>query len=158
MTLDLIKGHAKTGFGSERLSGSLGWAVTVLASGWQIEKTSILSAVLGGITFSFSSVGMVVFLSERAPLGQTEMILAIFTSTLCGLIAIVAGPLAGIIFDVASAYWLYVIAVVGSTAAWLVFRLLVTGKRSVADICSCHSFFILEEIPHLVLQFDLTQN
>ena len=83
--------------------------------------------VLTGITSGFSSVGIVVFLSERAPLGQTATILAIFASTLRGLIAMVAGPLAGIVFDV-------------------------------ADICSCHCFFILEEIPHLVLQFDLTQN
>lgn len=279
MTLDLIKGHEKTGFGSVRLWGSLGWAVTVLLSGWLIEKTSLISAfwgyaimmvltvivlnwlniserksqrsdqeverrvvstreifalisqdralvgvaaalgvlwltrsgiyqfqaiyldqlgagesliglastlgalvelpgmlladhlirrfgshhilglmmliyiimfgivaifptvpailvsaALGGITFSFYSVGIVVFLSERAPLGQTATILAIFSSTLRGLIAIIAGPLAGIIFDFAGAYWLYVIAVIGSLLAWFIFRLLVTGNRSTAQL------------------------
>ena len=275
MTLNLIKGHEKIGFGSVRLWGSLGWAVTVLVSGWLIEKTNLMSAfwgyaimmvltvlvlswlnlgkevrqsreridpkkpvttrevfaliskdralvglaialgvlwitrsgiyqfqaiyldqlgagesliglastlgalvelpamlladhlirrfgshhilglmmliyifmfgivvvfpsipailvssALGGITFSFYSVGIVVFLSERAPLGQTATILAIFSSTLRGLIAIISGPLAGIIFDLAGAYWLYVMAVIGSLLAWLIFRLLVTGKRS----------------------------
>jgi PPP family 3-phenylpropionic acid transporter len=91
----------------------------------------LASAALGGITFSFYSVGIVVFLSERAPLGQTATILAIFSSTLRGSVAMVAGPLAGMVFDLAGAYWLYVLAVVGSLLAWLVFRMLVSGKRSV---------------------------
>jgi PPP family 3-phenylpropionic acid transporter len=277
MTLNMIKGQAKAGFGSIRLWGSLGWAITVLLSGWIIEKTSIVSAfvgyallmvvtvlvlnllefgehqaetaavskptvsthqmfgliggdkalvglaiaigivwftrtgmyqfqaiyldqmgaresliglastlgalielpgmlwadhlirrygshrvlavtmllyaisnafvvlspsvltimasvALGGVGFSFYSVGIIVFLSERAPMGQTATILAIFTSTLRGLILMAAAPVAGLVFDLAGAYWLYLLGMGGSLLGWLVFRLFVTGKRSKRNI------------------------
>jgi PPP family 3-phenylpropionic acid transporter len=88
------------------------------------------AAALGGIAFSFYSVGIVVFLSERAPLSQTATTLAIYTSTLRGLISMAAAPLAGIIFDLHGAYWLYVAALAGSLVGAFVFRLFVTGNRS----------------------------
>ena len=276
MTLNMIKGQSKAGFGSIRLWGSLGWAITVLLSGWIIEKTKIVSAfigyailmvvtvfvlnlldfgerqaptktvskrmvstrqmlrlisgdkaliglalaigivwftrtgiyqfqaiyldqlgakesliglastlgalielpsmlwadhlirrygshrvlgttmllyavsnafvvlfpsvltimasvALGGVGFSFYSVGIIVFLSERAPLGQTATILAIFTSTLRGLILMVAGPVAGLIFDLAGAYWLFLLGMSGSLLGGLIFSVFVTGKRSRRD-------------------------
>jgi MFS family permease len=94
----------------------------------------IAAAALGGIAFSFYSVGMVVFLSERAPLGQTATTLAIYTSTLRGLISMIAAPIAGIAFDIVGAYWLYVAGMVGSLLGLFVFRKFVTGKRSQPEI------------------------
>jgi MFS family permease len=96
--------------------------------------TIMASVALGGVGFSFYSVGIIVFLSERAPLGQTATILAIFTSTLRGLILMAAGPVAGLIFDLAGAYWLFLLGMGGSLLGWLVFRLFVTGLRSQPSI------------------------
>ncbi len=92
--------------------------------------TIIAMSAVGGIAFSFYNVGLVVFIGERAPLGQTATTLALYTSTLRGLIVIAAGPLAGAIFDAVGAYWLYAVALGGSIISWLVFRLLVSGNRS----------------------------
>jgi PPP family 3-phenylpropionic acid transporter len=96
-------------------------------------ETIMAASGLSGIGFSFYSVGIAVFLSERAPMGQTATTLALFMTTLRGLISMIAAPLAGIIFDAAGAYWLFVLAVGGSLLAGLVFRLMVTGKRSRVD-------------------------
>jgi hypothetical protein len=63
-------------------------------------------------------------------LDQTATILAIYTSTLRGLIAMAAAPIAGLVFDYSGAYWLYVIGMAGSLVGGFVFRLFVTGKRS----------------------------
>ena len=92
----------------------------------------LAAAALGGVTFSFYSVGIVVFLSERAPLGQTATILALYTSTLRSLISMAAAPAAGVVFDLAGPYWLYVGGVTGSLLAALIFRLFITGRRSKA--------------------------
>ena len=125
--------HLIRRFGSHRVLGAMFLIYIVMFGIVALFPTIpaiLLSAALGGITFSFYSVGIVVFLSERAPLGQTATILAIFTSTLRGLISMAAGPLAGMIFDWVGAYWLYVIAIGGSLLGGIVFRLFVTGKRS----------------------------
>ncbi len=86
--------------------------------------------VLGGLAFSFYSVAVLVFISERAPLGQVTTALALYTVTLRGMISIVGAPLSGLIFDLFGAYWLYALTLTGSLLALLVFRLMVTGKRS----------------------------
>jgi predicted MFS family arabinose efflux permease len=41
-----VTGAARSGFGSVRVWGSLGWAVLVLFSGWLIQKTSLQSGFL----------------------------------------------------------------------------------------------------------------
>jgi PPP family 3-phenylpropionic acid transporter len=123
-------------YGSHRVLG-VTMLLYALMNGFVVLFPSVpaimAAAALGGIAFSFYSVGIVVFLSERAPLGQTATILAIYTSTLRGLISMAAAPLAGIVFDLAGAYWLYVAALAGSLLGALVFRSFVTGKRSQSE-------------------------
>lgn len=120
-------------YGSHQVLGAA-LLIFALSNGFVVAYPSIAtilaSAFIGGIGFSFYSVGIVVFLSERAPLGQTTTILAIFTSTLRGLILMAAAPMAGLIFDFSGAYWIYVGAVFGCLAGAVIFRLFVTGKRS----------------------------
>jgi PPP family 3-phenylpropionic acid transporter len=123
-------------YGSHRVLGTT-MLLYALMNGFVVLFPSVpaimAAAALGGIAFSFYSVGIVVFLSERAPLGQTATILAIYTSTLRGLISMAAAPLAGIVFDLVGAYWLYVAAMGGSLLGALVFRLFVTGRRSQSE-------------------------
>jgi PPP family 3-phenylpropionic acid transporter len=125
--------HLIRRYGSHRVLGVMMILYAVM-NGFVVLYPSVAAimaaAVLGGVTFSFYSVGMVVFLSERAPLGQTATILAIYTSTLRGLISMTAAPLAGLVFDLAGPYWLYVVGMSGSLLGALVFRFFVTGKRS----------------------------
>jgi PPP family 3-phenylpropionic acid transporter len=125
--------HLIRRYGSHRVLG-ITMLLYAIMNGFVVLFPSIpaimAAAALGGIAFSFYTVGIVVFLSERAPLGQTATILAIYTSTLRGLISMAAAPLAGIVFDFAGAYWLYVAATIGSLLGGLVFRLFVTGSRS----------------------------
>jgi MFS family permease len=125
--------HLIRRFGSHRVLG-ITMLLYAIMNGIVVLAPSVAAimaaAALGGIAFSFYSVGIVVFLSERAPLAQTATILAIYTSTLRGLISMAAAPLAGIVFDVAGTYWLYVAAMVGSLLGAMIFRIFVTGRRS----------------------------
>jgi PPP family 3-phenylpropionic acid transporter len=127
--------HLIRRFGSHRVLG-ITMLLYAIMNGIVVIVPSIAAimaaAALGGISFSFYSVGIVVFLNERAPLGQIATILAIYTSTLRGLISMAAAPLAGVVFDISGAYWLYVAAMVGSILGAIIFRLFVTGKRSQA--------------------------
>jgi PPP family 3-phenylpropionic acid transporter len=120
-------------YGSHRVLGFTMLLYTIM-HGFIVAYPSVpafmASAALGGIAFSFYNVGIIVFLSERAPFGQTATVLALYTSTLRGLISMVAAPLAGIIFDRNGGYWLYVVAMAGSLMGALVFRMFVTGNRS----------------------------
>jgi len=92
--------------------------------------TFLLGGALNGIGFSFYNVALVVFLSERAPLGQTATVMALYTSTLRGAIQIMAAPLSGLFFDYFGAYWLYAIALAGTLVGLIVFRIFVSGRRS----------------------------
>lgn len=132
--------HLIRRFGSNRVLG-ITMLLYAIMNGIVVIVPSVAAIMaaeaLGGIAFSFYSVGIVVFLSERAPLAQTATILAIYTSTLRGVISMAASPLAGVVFDNAGAYWLYVAAMVGSLLGAFIFRVFVTGKRSqlVGNIC-----------------------
>jgi PPP family 3-phenylpropionic acid transporter len=129
--------HLIRRFGSHRVLG-ITMGLYAFMNGFIVLYPSIpaflAAASLGGIAFSFYSVGIVVFLTERAPMGQTATILAIYTSTLRGLISMAAAPIAGIVFDLAGAYWLYMAAMGGSMAGALIFRLFVTGRRSQQEV------------------------
>jgi PPP family 3-phenylpropionic acid transporter len=125
--------HLIRQYGSHRVLG-ITMLLYAIMNGFVVLYPSVsaimAAAALGGIAFSFYSVGIVVFLSERSPFGQTATILAIYTSTLRGLISMAAAPLAGIVFDLAGAYWLYMAAMSGSLLGAVIFRSFVTGKRS----------------------------
>jgi PPP family 3-phenylpropionic acid transporter len=120
-------------YGSHRV---LGWmwilymlvAVVILIS--PTIPAIVSMRVVDGFAYSFYIVALLIFLSERAPFGQVATSLALYTFTLRGLISIVGSPLAGFIFDAFGAYFLYASMLLGSLLGLMVFRLMVTGKRS----------------------------
>jgi MFS transporter, PPP family, 3-phenylpropionic acid transporter len=67
VTLALIKG--KAGFGSVRLWGSLGWAVTALLGGWLIEQTGLFTMFAGYAISGFVSIVLLAIL-KIPPWGQ----------------------------------------------------------------------------------------
>lgn len=70
--------------------------------------------------YSFYAISSVAYASERAPAGQSATVLSLYFVTLGGIIALVASPISGMVFDRLGAYPLYIIAMVGSFAAWLI--------------------------------------
>ena len=88
------------------------------------------------MAFSFYTVSVVVFISERAPQGQGTTTQALYLVALAGLTSLIAGPLSGVIFDTVGAYWLYVTASVGYVLGWLVLRVSATGRRSKVEVAN----------------------
>ncbi len=70
--------------------------------------------------YSFYAVSSIAYASERAPAGQRATVLSLYFVTLGSTISLVASPVTGMIFDRSGAYPLYVIAMIGAFAAWLV--------------------------------------
>ena len=91
--------------------------------------TVIITGSIGGFAFSFYNVGLVVFLSECAPMGQVATSLTIYKSTIVGFMIVLASPLSGLIFDYAGAYWLYVFSLVGGLISALVFWFFVQDRN-----------------------------
>ena len=60
VALAVIKGRA--GFGSVRLWGSLGWAVTALLGGWLIEQTGLFTMFAGYAISGFASIALLAVL------------------------------------------------------------------------------------------------
>jgi PPP family 3-phenylpropionic acid transporter len=60
VALAVIKGRA--GFGSVRLWGSLGWAVTALLGGWLIEQTGLFTMFAGYAISGFASIALLAML------------------------------------------------------------------------------------------------
>jgi MFS family permease len=58
IVLTLTRGKG-SGFGSVRLWGSLGWAVTTLAGGWLIEQTGLFTMFAGYAVCSLIGVGLI---------------------------------------------------------------------------------------------------
>jgi PPP family 3-phenylpropionic acid transporter len=125
--------HLVNRYGSHRVM-KMALLVFVLHAGSIVIHPQIpmflVSGAFSGLAFSLFNVSLVVFVDERAPLGQTATVLALFTSTLRGLIQILASPLSGLAYDAFGAYWLYVIATAGSLLGWFALNLFVSGKRS----------------------------
>ena len=74
----------------------------------------LASRLLGGLAFSLVTVSLVVFLNKHAPLGQSATMLALYTITLRNIVTLVTAPVGGQIYDAVGAYWLYLLAFVGS--------------------------------------------
>jgi PPP family 3-phenylpropionic acid transporter len=54
--------HGRAGFGSVRLWGSLGWAVTALLGGWLIEQTGLFTMFAGYAICGFASIALLALL------------------------------------------------------------------------------------------------
>ncbi|MFN8412688.1 MAG: MFS transporter [Anaerolineales bacterium] len=72
------------------------------------------------VYYSFYAVSSIAYASERAPVGQSATVLSLYFVTLGSTISLVASPITGMIFDRVGAYPLYIIAMVGAFAAWLI--------------------------------------
>ena len=59
----------------------------------------ILARALGGMTFSFYTVGLMRYIAENTTPREIPTVLAIFSVTLPGLVNFVATPTAGVLFD-----------------------------------------------------------
>lgn len=84
--------------------------------------TIIAAKAVWGLSFSFYTVSLVRYIVERAAPEQTGTTLAVFTVTLASLIGIVATPIAGSLFDLLGAHWLYAISLTGYFVSWGIIR------------------------------------
>jgi PPP family 3-phenylpropionic acid transporter len=91
-----------------------------------IESILFMRAA-SGLYYSFYAIASVAYAVERAPAAQAATVLSLYFVTLGGVIALVASPLSGAIFDRAGAYPLYILAGGGAFVAWLI--LLLTQAR-----------------------------
>ncbi|MGB8982498.1 MAG: MFS transporter [Anaerolineales bacterium] len=81
--------------------------------------TIMIVRFIGGIAFSFLTIGAVFLISSRTDPNETGTVLAIYTVTLSGLVIVLAAPVSGAIFDAVGARWLYAFAVTGYAAGLL---------------------------------------
>ena len=75
--------------------------------------TIMIVRFIGGVSFSFMTIGSVFLISSRTDPGETGTVLAIYTVTLAGLVSVLAAPVSGTFFDVIGARWLYALSVLG---------------------------------------------
>ncbi|MBC7879094.1 MAG: MFS transporter [Anaerolineales bacterium] len=78
--------------------------------------TIMVVRFIGGVSFSFYTISFVGLISSRTQSTHTGTVLALFTVTIAGLVNIISAPIAGAIFDVIGARWLYALSAVG----WLI--------------------------------------
>ena len=79
----------------------------------------IAARALGGLTFSFYTVGLMRYIAENTSQREISTILAIFSVTLPGLVNFVATPTAGVMFDLLGGRWLYLIGAAGYAVGWV---------------------------------------
>lgn len=82
--------------------------------------TILFMRLASSLYYSFYAISSIAYASEHAPEGQRATVLSLYFVTLGSTIALVASPLSGMIFDRLGAYPLYIIAMVGAFAAWLI--------------------------------------
>lgn len=81
--------------------------------------TIMLMRFIGGVAFSFLTIGAVFLISSRTNSNETGTVLAIYTVTLVGLVNVLAAPVSGAIFDAIGTRWLYAISISGYALALL---------------------------------------
>jgi PPP family 3-phenylpropionic acid transporter len=81
--------------------------------------TIMIVRFIGGVAFSFLTIGAVFLISSRTSPNETGTVLAIYTVTLNGLVSVLAAPISGAIFDAVGTRWLYAFAVTGYAIGWL---------------------------------------
>jgi MFS family permease len=111
-------------FGSGRIFG-LSLVMQFAATATVVIAPSITSIFIlraaSGVYFSLYTVASIAYITEGAPAQQRATVLTLYYTTLRGIVILIASPLSGIAFDWLGAYPLYVIAMVGTFLAWLVF-------------------------------------
>lgn len=97
--------------------------------------TIIITRAIEGLAFSFFTIGLINYITGRAPSTQMATMLALFTVTLTAFIQILGAPIGGVVFDAVGAYWLYALALVGNLIAFGILFLFTRQEREeVAEI------------------------
>lgn len=85
--------------------------------------------ILASIALSLNSPSYFGFLVENAPDDQGSTVVSLFDVTLRGGVSLAAAPLAGLVFDLLGAYWLYPIGLTGCLLAWLILQATAHGRQ-----------------------------
>ena len=75
--------------------------------------------ILASIALSFNVPAYYHYLIDSAPENQGGTVISLFDVTLRSGVALIAAPLAGVLFDVWGPYWLYWIGLTGCVIGWL---------------------------------------
>lgn len=81
--------------------------------------TIMIVRFIGGVSFSFMTIGSVFLISSRTDPSETGTVLAIYTVTLAGLVSVLAAPISGTFFDAIGARWLYALSAAGYAIGFL---------------------------------------
>ncbi len=113
----------KTGIKKLILSALL---LNVLLRGFVVLSPSVAGLIIargiGGIAYSFLTVGFVMYVNAVLPSEKSGTALVILTITIPTLINIIMTPIYGSLFDLVGAGSLYLISLVGYAFGWIVFR------------------------------------
>ena len=80
--------------------------------------------IMASIAMSLNVTAYYSYLVESAPASQGGTVVSLFDVTLRNGVSLLAAPLAGYLFDLLGAYWLYPIGLGGCLLAWLILELL----------------------------------
>jgi PPP family 3-phenylpropionic acid transporter len=78
--------------------------------------------IMASIALSLNVTSYYPYLVESAPEGQGGTVVSLFDVTLRSGVSLLAAPLAGILFDLLGAYWLYPIGLSGGLIAWFILQ------------------------------------
>jgi MFS family permease len=78
--------------------------------------------ILASIALALNSPSYFGYLVSSAPEGQGGTVVSLFDVTLRSGVSLLAAPLAGFLFDLLGAYWLYPIGLGGCLLAWLILQ------------------------------------
>jgi PPP family 3-phenylpropionic acid transporter len=78
--------------------------------------------IMASIALGFNAPSYYNYLVESAPEGQGGTVVSLFDVTLRSGVSLVAAPLAGFLFDLFGAYWLYPIGFCGCLVAWSILQ------------------------------------
>ena len=78
--------------------------------------------IMASIALSLNVTSYYPYLVESAPEGQGGTVVSLFDVTLRSGVSLLAAPLAGMLFDLLGAYWLYAIGLSGGLIAWFILQ------------------------------------
>ena len=78
--------------------------------------------IMASIALSFNVPAYYNYLVESAPEGQGGTVISLFDVTLRSGVSLLAAPLAGFVYDLVGAYWLYPIGLGGCLIAWIILQ------------------------------------
>lgn len=79
--------------------------------------TIMVVRFIGGVAFSFYTVSFIGLISHHTDPSETSTVLALFTVTLASGVTVIASPIAGALFDLIGARWLYAFSAGGYAIA-----------------------------------------